>query len=70
MDDTGHYYDPEDCKWNGSQIYDNGHRKPWEELHRDNEFARKKVRVMSGTLMELYGRPTSDWIYDRELINN
>ena len=63
MDDTGHYYDPEDHNWNGSGLYAEADRAAWIEHRRKYPLFRDSVRVMSGTLKDLFGEPTTDWIY-------
>lgn len=68
MDGTGHYYDPDDHMGNGSGTFDDRHRVIWRELHRDSPEARSRVRVMSGTQMDLYTRPTPEWVCDKELM--
>ena len=65
MDLTGHYYDPVDPKANGSGMFRDGHRAIWREFKRDNAEA-SRVRVMSGTQMELYGRPDHGWINEKK----
>jgi len=63
IDKTGHYYDPEDHNGNGAGVFDEACREPWKDLWRDNPEFKKRVRILSGSLMDLYGRPTQEWVY-------
>lgn len=63
LDKTGHYYDPEKPEDNVNGWFDEPCRMPWKDLHKENEQVRNRVRVMSGELKELFGKPDHDWIY-------
>ena len=64
IDNTGHYFDPETPSDNDSTWFDEACQAPWKDTHRDNEEARKRVRVMSGKLEGVYGKPDYNWVYE------
>ena len=63
LDKTGHFYDPEVPEDNVNGWFDRACQMPWEDLHKVNEYARDRVRVMSGLLSKKFGLPTYNWIY-------
>ena len=64
LDKTGHFYDPENPEDNKNSWFDEACRAPWKDFRKDNAEAKRRVRVMSGELKELYGEPAKDWIYE------
>lgn len=63
IDKTGHYYDPEFPEDNDNGWFDRACQMPWEDMHKANKEAKKRIRFMSGHLMKIYGRPDYNWIY-------
>lgn len=70
IDNTGHYWDPPVGKDNKTSVFDEAQRIPWREFHRDNEFARDRIRFMSGQLKEVYGEPTHEWVYEPKEVSH
>lgn len=69
IDNTGHFYDPEDPTENGMNRFDEACRMPWKSFHKSNVTAQERVRIMSGILRKTYGEPTKEWVNEIGVLN-
>ena len=62
IDNSGHYFDPPDGDSNHSVKFGDKHNiVGWRQLHENNEYARNRLRSMSGRTASIFGEPTIDW---------